>query len=139
MFTNPKSVFQQKLKESLSKEASSVISDLMRLALLKKAEKDEDLLVYAEIYNLLGPEKFVELVQLVDGRPLELPSKDEFKDTLTTVLCYYYKNVEQKSWEDIKSLVGEPDLNTIKFGIRATTFGSFIDTMMGKLYANQRS
>lgn len=138
MYEKPKSVFQQRLKESLDIETSSVISDLIKLSLLKKAEKNEDLLIYTEIFNLLGVDKFTELLQIIDGRTVEFPSPIEFKETIVTVLCYYYKNVEQKSWEDIKALIGDPDLNTIKYGIRATTFKSFLDTMTGKLYASQR-
>jgi len=138
MYDTPKSVFQQRLKESLNKETTSVVADLIKLSLMKKAERDEDLLIYAEIFNLLGVDKFTELIQLIDGRTLEFPTPDEFKDTIVTVLCYYYKNVEQKSWDDIKALIGDPDLNTIKYGIRATTFGSFLDTLTGRLSANQR-
>lgn len=133
MYNNPKSVLQQRLKETLDNSASNVVSDLIKLSLLRLAEKDEDLVIYSEIYNLLGVEKFTELISLIDGRALSFPSKDEFKDTITTVLCYYYKTVENKDWEEIKSLLGDPDLNTIKFGIRATSYGSFLDVLAGKL------
>jgi len=98
MYNNPKSVLQQRLKETLDNSASSVVSDLIKLSLLRLAEKDEDLVIYSEIYNLLGVEKFTELISLIDGRALSFPSKDEFKDTITTVLCYYYKTVENKDW-----------------------------------------
>lgn len=138
MFTNPKTVFQQRLRESLSKDSTPVVADLIRLALLKKAEKDEELLIYAELFNLIGVEKFSEMLSLIGGRTIEFPSTDEFKETIVTVLCYYYKNVENKNWDEIKSLIGDPDLNTIKYGIRATTFGNFLDTMTGKLNASQR-
>lgn len=133
MFQNPKNVLQQRLKETLSCDASSIISDLLKLSLMKLAEKDEAMLIYAEIYNLLGVEKFTELISLVNGRTLTLPSKEDFKDALTTVLCYYYRTVENKDWEEIKQLLADPDLNAIKFGIRATTFADFLNTMMSRL------
>ncbi len=137
MYSNPKTVLQQKLKETLDKETSTVISDLIKLSLLKVAEKDEDLVIYSEIYKLLGVELFTDLITLIDGRTLSFPSKEEFKDMVITVLCYYYRNVEGKDWDEIKALLGDPDLNTIKFGIRATSFSSFLNDMMGRLYARK--
>lgn len=137
MYDNPKNILQQRLKETLSKESSTVITDLIKLSLLKIAEKDEDLLIYTEIYNLLGVETFTELVALIDGQTLSFPSKEEFKDIITTVLCYYYKTVENKDWAEIKSLIGDPDLNTIKYGIRSQAYGSFLDTMIRKINATK--
>jgi len=133
MYTSPKTVFQQKLRENLSRESSQVVQDLLKLSLLKAAEKDEDLVIFAELFKLLGVDKFTELITLVDGRTLSFPSKEDFKETITTVLCYYYKQVENKSWADIKILLGEPELNTIKYGIRAASYGSFLTTMMERM------
>lgn len=137
MYNNPKSVLQQRLKETLSMEASTVVSDLIKLSLLKVAEKDENLVIYSEMFNLLGVEKFTELISLIDGATLSFPSKEEFKDIITTVLCYYYKVVEGKDWDEIKSLLGDPDLNTIKYGIRSTSYGSFLDTMVRRIHASK--
>lgn len=132
LYDNPKTILQQKLKETLTPVSTTVVSDLIKLSLMKVAEKDENLLVYAEIYKLLGPEKFTELIALIDGSTLSFPSKEEFEETVTTVLCYYYRDIEKKEWPEIKALLGDPDLNTIKFGIRATAFASFINTMIAR-------
>lgn len=133
MYSEPKTVLQQKLRDTLDVKSSALVSDLIKLSLMKLAEKDENLLIYTEIYNLLGIEKFTELISLVNGRPLVLPSKEDFKDTINTVLCYYYRTVEGKDWEEIKQLLADPDLNTIKYGIRATTFADFINVMIGRI------
>lgn len=135
MYESPKNLLQQRLKEALTTHTSEVITDLIKLSLLRMAEKDENLLAFGEMYNLLGLEQFTELVSLINGKTLTFPSKDEFKDTITTVLCYYYRNVEGKEWEEIKQLLADPDLNTIKFGIRSTSYGNFLETMMKRLYA----
>lgn len=137
MYDNPKTILQQRLKETLDRDTSVVIADLIKLSLLKVAEKDDDLVIYSEIFKLLGVEKFTELISLIDGRTLSFPRKDDFKDIVTTVLCYYYRTVEEKDWDDIKSLLGDPDLNTIKFGIRAASLGSFLNDMMGRLNAHR--
>ncbi len=125
---------QQHLKEQLNNdvETSSVIEELIKLSLLKNASKDENLVVFAEIYKALGVEDFTTLINLIDGRTLTFPSKEEFKELLITVLCYYYKEVENKDWDDIKSIIGDPDLNSIKHGIRASALGSFLDQLMSR-------
>ena len=133
MYSEPKTVLQQKLRDTLDVKSSALVSDLIKLSLMKLAEKDENLLIYTEIYNLLGIEKFTELISLVSGTPLVLPTKEDFKDTINTVLCYYYRTVESKDWEEIKQLLADPDLNTIKYGIRATTFADFINVMIGRI------
>ena len=49
---------EQRINEALGKGEESIISDLIKLSLIKKASKDRDYLVYTELYNLLGLEKF---------------------------------------------------------------------------------
>ncbi len=134
MYKNPKNIMQQHLKEQLNNdvETSSVIEELIKLSLLKNASKDENLVVFAEIYKALGVEDFTTLINLIDGRTLTFPSKEEFKELLITVLCYYYKEVENKDWDEIKSIIGDPDLNSIKHGIRASALGSFLDQLMSR-------
>ncbi len=134
MYVNPKNIMQQHLKEQLGndKETSHIIEELIKLSLLKNASKDEDLVIFAEIYKSLGVENFTTLINLIDGRTLSFPSKEEFKELLITVLCYYYKEVENKNWDDIKSLIGDPDLNSIKHGIRASALGSFLDQLLSR-------
>jgi hypothetical protein len=132
LYDNPKNILQQKIKENLNKQTSHVVSDLIKLSLLKMAEKDEEMLIFAELFKLLGVEQFTETIALIDGQTITFPSKEEFKETITTVLCYYYRNVENKEWDEIKVLLGDPDLNNIKYGIRAASLGKFIDKMIGR-------
>lgn len=132
LYDTPKNILQQKIKENLNKQTSHVVSDLIKLSLLKMAEKDEEMLIFAELFKLLGVEQFTETIALIDGQTITFPSKEEFKETITTVLCYYYRNVENKEWDEIKVLLGDPDLNNIKYGIRAASLGKFIDKMIGR-------
>ena len=80
MFTNAKSVFQQKLKDTLKTDSSKeVIEDLIRLHLFKGAEKNEQLLSLVEVYDLLGLEKFMDLMNLLDGRTITFSKERGFK------------------------------------------------------------
>ena len=79
IYETPSNLLEQRINEALGKGEESVISDLIKLSLIKKASKDRDYLVYTELYNLLGLEKFTEVISLLDGRPLTLHSKEEMK------------------------------------------------------------
>ena len=132
LYETPKNILEMKINEALGTDEESVVSDLIKLSLMKKASKDQDMMVYTEIYNLLGIEKFTELVSLMDGRTVQFPTKEEFKDSIVTVLCYYYRNVKGMDWEHIKELLGIPDINTIKQGIRASQYEAYIRELIEK-------
>lgn len=140
LYTTPKNLLQEKLNQALDKGEETIISDLMKLSLLKKAEKNPDDLIFTEIYNLLGLEDFSNLVSLIDGRPIVFPSKEDLKDSLMLVLAYYYRNLEKKSWNEIKELLGLPDINSVKLGIQSSQFEKFLQKMMKRLkpFAEER-
>lgn len=123
---------EQRINEALGKGEESIVSDLIKLSLMKKASKDSDCLIYTEIYNLLGLEKFSELVSLIDGRTLHLPTKEELRDTVITVLCYYYRNVKKMEWVDIKEKLGIQDINAVRQGIRSSQFESYLKELVEK-------
>lgn len=134
MFKSAKSVFQQRLQDTLKSDSSKeVIADLIRLHLFKGAEKDESLLVLVEMYDLLGLDKFMDLLNLLDGQTITFPSREDMKDTVQLAICYYYRNVEGKSWADIKDLLGDPELPTIKYGIRMQQLQTFLDYVADRI------
>ena len=132
IYETPSNILEQRINEALGKGEESIISDLIKLSLMKKASKDSDCLIYTEIYNLLGLEKFSELVSLVDGRTLHLPTKEELRDTVITVLCYYYRNVKKMEWVDIKEKLGIQDINAVRQGIRSSQFESYLKELVEK-------
>lgn len=132
LYETPKNLLELKINEALGTDEESVVSDLIKLSLLKKASKNQDFLVYTELYNLLGVEKFTEVISLLDGRTVTFPTKDDFKDSIITVLCYYYRNVKGMDWDQIKKMLGMPDINTIKQGIRASQYESYIKELIDK-------
>ena len=132
IYETPSNILEQRINEALGKGEESIISDLIKLSLMKKASKDSDCLIYTEIYNLLGLEKFSELVSLVDRRALHLPTKEELRDTVITVLCYYYRNVKKMEWVDIKEKLGIQDINAVRQGIRSSQFESYLKELVEK-------
>ncbi len=97
--------------------------------MLQSSEKKEKNLAIVEIYNLLGTEKFTELIELLDGQTVKFPSKEEFKETLITALCFYYRKYLGKSWTEIKDLIGDDKLKSIKYSIHISQLQRFMDEM----------
>ena len=137
MYSTPKNVLQMKINEALGTDEEKMISDLIKLSLMKPASKNQDFLVYTEIYNLLGLEKFTDLISLLDGKTVKLPTKEEFKDSVLTVLCYYYRNVLNLEWSEIKEKLGLPDINTIRQGIRSSQYEAFLKELINKRIKNE--
>ena len=132
IFESPENLLEQKINETLQEPEETLVSSLVELSLLKDSKKSRDTLVFSELYNLLGLESFTEVIQLLSGRTITFPTQESFKETILMVLCYYYRYVCGKSWEEVKSLVMEPDLQTAKFGIRCKQFDTFLKEMTQK-------
>jgi hypothetical protein len=133
MYQTPTNLFQQKLKTALTKESDiSIVKDLITLHMYKNSEKDESQLILVEVYNLLGLEKFTQLIELINGRPIKFPKKSDFRDTILQSLSYYYHTVENKTWDEVKEILG-PDLKTIRMGIKNSQFQTFLNYIIDSL------
>lgn len=132
IFESPENLLEQKINETLKGPEETLISSLIELSLLKDAKKSKDTLIFSELYNLLGLDSFTEVIQLMSGKTVTFPTQESFKETILMVLCYYYHYVCGKSWDEVKSLVMEPDLQTAKFGIRCKQFDGFLKEMTQK-------
>lgn len=130
LYSTPKNILQERLNNILDHHEETIISDLVKLSLLKRAEKNSDELVFSEIYNLLGLEDFTSLITLTDGKTITFPTKEEFEDALMIVIAYYYRTVEQRPWDEIKDLLGIQDLNSVKLGIQAGQYERFLQKMI---------
>lgn len=138
LYETPKDILQLKINEALGADEETIISDLIKLSLMKKASKDVDCLIYTEIFNILGVDKFTDLISLVNGKTITLPTKEDFKDTVITVLCYYYHIVLNKDWDEIKKLLGMPDLNTIKQGIHSSQYETYLKEVIEKRFMHAK-
>lgn len=134
VFEKPKSLFQQKINEIMTEtEATDIILDVFELQMYKNAEKDDKKLVFVELYNLLGMEKFVEVMELLGGKTVKFPSRDDFKETIEIALAYYYRTFRKYDWINIKELIGDKDMSTVKFGAKMQQMSKFIDYLSAKV------
>ena len=126
-FTKPTTVFQQKVNEILKERVTKdAILNIFELQLYKNAGKSKDKLVFVELYNLLGLEKFFEVLEICAGKTIKFPKKDDFKETLEIALSYYYRYFEHLSWSEIKEKLDDDELPAIKYGIKIQQLERFL-------------
>lgn len=126
-FEKPMTLFQQSINDIMKDNtAKELVKDLIRLQMFKNAEKDEKLLVLVELYNLLGMEKFMDVMDILGGKTLKFPNKTDFKETIQIALCYYYRQFRDYSWDDIKTLIQDEELSSVKLGIKVQQLQKFI-------------
>ncbi|HNQ20205.1 MAG TPA: hypothetical protein PKI46_03980 [Bacteroidales bacterium] len=134
MYNDPRSLFQKKIQNILKNEPQEIetvfeklftMHQILLLEKIPEIEKDnwKSLL---EIYNIIGMKNFIKIVTILKGKTIILPSEEDLKDSILTVMCYYYREVEKKSWKEITKILGVPNLNTIKYGIRLRQLSEYI-------------
>jgi hypothetical protein len=114
-----------------------LITDIIHLLMFKQANKDEKLLPLVEIYNLLGVDKFTELVDLLDGRTVTFPKREEFKETVQVALCYYESHIQGKKWAEIKEILNDPELQTIKISAKTQSLQRFMQYFADRVIARK--
>lgn len=128
VFDEPYTIFQQKINKTMAANpAKDMIVDLIELQMYKNAEKNSDMLKLVELYNLLGIDKFYEVMDIMAGSTVKFPEKDDFKETIQIALSYYYKHYKDYSWDQIKEKLGDTELPTVKYGIKCQQLDRFLD------------
>lgn len=133
LYDEPKNLLEKKLNEILKNQRDEdLLTDIVRLSTMKSARKDESLLAITELFDLLGSDKFAEVIALMDGRTVTFPTKDNFRQTMLIATTYYLKDVCGMSWADIKATLSDPTLNTVKIGINDAQFNAWLDEQTKK-------
>jgi len=129
-----KSLFQKKINKILKENPiEEVIKDLIKLHYLRLASKNEDQIALVEIYNLLGSELFAELIEIINGRTISFPDRESFKESVQIALCYYFKYIKHKKWDEIKEILQDEEVSSIKYGINTNKLRMFINEMTNNL------
>ena len=127
MFKNPRTTFQQDLNDIMKeRDETALIEDLIGLQMLKDSERDERLLVLRELFDYLGIEKFMGVMNILAGRTIKFPQRDSFKETIQIALCWYYKKIKNYDLDTIKTLLKDDELSSVKFGIKIQNLQKFM-------------
>jgi hypothetical protein len=137
VYINPRSLFEQRVNDILTREtkSSAFFEDIFKLQQIFVFEKaktsqksdDEAWKSLMQLFTSLGSMEFAKIISVCGGKTITFPTEDEYKDSIVTALCYYYKEVEGLDWDAIKEKIDINKLNTIKYGIRVQQLKSFID------------
>lgn len=138
IYKNPRNLFQEKINGLVNKERSNLgilehifklqqIFSLERMNSCSSPPTKNSWTILLEIYELIGKEKFAELINIVEGNTVSFPLPEEYQDSIITSLCYYYKEIEGLNWDQIKDKLEMPKLHAIKYGIKVRNFKGFID------------
>lgn len=129
LFENETSVFKNKLNDILTdKPQANLVRDILTLLLLRNSYKDEKILKLVEVYNAVGLDNFMSIIEAFNGETITFPSVEEFKEAIITSVAYYYKHVEDKSWKDIKDIL-DTDESFVKCGISCSKLEMFISEL----------
>ncbi|MCA1800444.1 MAG: hypothetical protein LC650_04050 [Actinobacteria bacterium] len=131
----PQNLFYHKLGNIMGEEdkssATRDVLNLVDLILYKNREID-----LAGLHQLLGPDLFVQALQLLGGKTITFPDTDEFKDIFTWALCYYAREIQQKDWKDLKEELGY-DVSSIKWSMKNKQLTHFIQEVLHKKMSKQ--
>ena len=120
LFSTASDVFEEQLNELfLRKDDKDLNIVLQALSLILYQNSNNTDLV--ELYHLLDLEGFVKVITLYEDRTVEFPSKDEIKESIILSLCFYYREIENKSWNEIR--------DTLLFEISSHSYASKIKNL----------
>jgi hypothetical protein len=137
VYTNPRSLFEQRVNDILTREtkSSAFFEDIFKLQQIYTFEKakvtqksdDEAWKLLMHLFTILGSVEFAKLISVCGGKTITFPTEEDYKDSIITSLCYYYREIDNMDWDEIKEKIDINKLNTIKYGIRVQQLKSFID------------
>lgn len=129
IFKNPNEVFEDQLNDIFIRSSDKTSNVVLRAVnlLLYQNEHNRDLL---DLYDLVGIEKFMSILSIFENKTVVFPAKEEIKELILTALLYYYREIENLSWEEIKAKVPF-DFSSISYSIKIKKFNNYI---IEKLY-----
>ena len=131
IYKNTTSIFDDQIEEVFSKKKDNEMSLILKTLsmILYQSSNNTDIV---ELYRLMGMENFVKVISLFDGRTVKLPSADEFKEDLILSLIYYYREIKQLSWEQVKEKLPF-EISGIRYGIKIKNLNNYIRQKMEEL------
>ncbi len=132
-------VFQVQLKKIFEEKEQKVIKHLIRLCLLKQSEKTQQNLVFVELFDYLGLERFVEFLSLFEEKTIRVPTLDSFQESVYICLCLYLKEFKDKSWEEIEDIIFSEEIKPKKLNRKVQNFQGFLDHTNDKIFKDLKN
>jgi len=135
LFSKPTDIFEEQLNDIFlrsTEEKNDIVLKALSI-LLHLPESNRDLI---DLYSLLGLEGFVSVMTLFENRTITFPSKDEVKELILTALLYYYREIENLSWGEIKDKIPF-EFSSISYGIKIKKMNNFMSKKLYDLFMEE--
>lgn len=134
IFSTPIDLLQEDINDAFKKKEKSDLDILFSIVslILYKNEYNSDLI---ELLENVGIDTFSKIINLFGGRSINLPSEDEFSETLVLAMVYYYKKIEGISdWNQIQSKLPAHDLEKLSLSLRIHRLDSFTKQKIQQIF-----
>lgn len=131
-FKAPNDVFEAQIDDLFSRHSKGemeLIFQVLSLIIFQSTNNDN----LSNLYHSVDLENFVKVLSVFDGLEVKFPSKKKLKDWLLFALCYYYRDIEQMSWDEIKKILPF-DISSISYGIKIRNLNKFVLEQMNDLF-----
>ncbi len=126
------SIWERTFNSLFEKRKQSEVEMFIYLSelIMHRQLKDNNL---SKIYKTLGLENFLDLVTVLQGQTIKIPSLEEIRDSYSLAVVYYYREILGWDWKEIKEsdVVNlSPDIldkqSSISYGIKVNQISSEI-------------
>ena len=105
LFNEENSIFKM-LNNYASKDCNQKILEEVISLDIASGDKSANLDVF-NILNIVGIDKFCDLVTYLNGRTVRLPKTKQWASTLVAAVAWYYHTVEGKPISEIKDMISD--------------------------------
>ena len=113
VYKSPKSILEDSINDLFKFRDTSdndFLFKIINLILLKNSNNSD----MSSLLKVLGNyDLFSQVIHLFSGRKIEFPDADTLKDTIILAVCYYYKKILNKDWNEIQIFFGNTKLDKL--------------------------
>jgi len=133
MTTSFSSLWEKRVKDKFESTQKSdkehILWEIVSL-LIYQNSKDTTLVEVFKIFD--DKNDFVKLISLLNGRKFNSPTKKQLEENLLLAIFYYEKEIEGKTWEEIKENM-EFDFSAVKYGIRIKNLNNWMKQKINEI------
>ena len=91
--------------------------------------------IMSELAYILDKDSFLRLIKYFGGSSIQVPSVDEWRETVQTIMLYQYFKIDNLSWQDALAKANIEKKDTRKFQKALMTFDEVLrNTKLGRDY-----
>jgi hypothetical protein len=131
IFDRTTNVFEEQLNDLFTEHTSKTsdkISRILSLLILDRNMSDN----MVQLYDLVGIDTFLLVCSLFEKKKVEFPSREELRDLVVTAVLYYYREVKQMDWSEIKDILPF-DFSPISYSFKIRNFEESMQNRMREI------